>query len=225
MISCKVQTPLARMLSIVTLLAPLSLAAPRAVVQAEPSGLNVVPTADIYDPGVPSVEYQVEGEGRLFARDCSNLVLVQLGVARGLDVGVDKCVDSSGEAYLFNAKYRLREGEGSRPALAAGIQNLGRGQVAQPYLVGGWGFDRPLRAHAGTIALEGALKPMLGADYTWKSLTLQADWVGGRENAASVGLTWAPHPSMTTTYAIFIPNRGGGSRGHMLNVQYLMKLW
>lgn len=225
MISCEVQTPLARMLTMVTLLAPLSLAVPDTGVHAAPNGLNVIPTADIYDPGVASLEFQTEGEGRLFGQDCDDLALVQVGVARGLDIGVDKCMDSSDEPYLFNAKFRLREGEGSRLALAAGVQNLGEGEGAQPYLVGGWGFNRPLRAHVGTIAMEGALKPMLGADYTWESLTLQVDWVGGLEKPASVGLSWAPHPSLTATYALLIPKDGGVKSGHVLNAQYLVKLW
>ena len=200
------------------------LAALSAGALAAPSGLNVIPTADVYDPGVPSVEFQSEGEGRLFGPEYGSHALVQCGVAHGLELGMDQCVSDGGPA-LFNGKYRLLDGEGSRPAVAIGMQNLGHGQVAQNYVVTGWGFGRPLRAHLGAISLDGAVKPMAGADYTWKSVTLMADWVAGPENTSSIGISWAPQANMTATYSLLLPNAGEGLAGHVVNVQYLMKLW
>jgi hypothetical protein len=204
------------------LILPAALWGASAAALAAPGGLNVIPTVDVYDPGVLNLEYQTEGAGRLFGRDCRRLVLTQWGAARGLEVGLDKCVSEPGEPVLLNAKYRLREEADRRPALAVGLQNVGRGQAAQPYLVAGWGLDRPTRRHLGAIRLEGGLAALVGVDYTWKALTFQADWVSGRENAASLGVSWALRPNVTVTYAAFLPNAEGGPGGHLLNLQWLI---
>jgi hypothetical protein len=189
-----------------------------------PSGLNVIPTADIYDPGVASLEFETDGQSRIFGRGHHSFVLFQVGTAQNLEVGADKCMGHRRESVLLNAKYRLWEGSGGHSPVATGIQNVGQGHVAQPYVVGGWGFGGATRSHTGVISVDGRLKPMLGLDHTWRTLAFQTDWVGGGENSLSIGVAWTVHPAVVATYAMLLPNAGSSSRGHLLNVQYVVPL-
>lgn len=105
MVSCRVRTVPQRALFPLAVAVVMWLAALPAAVAAAPGGLNVIPTAGVYGPGVVSLEHQAQGEGRLFVRDCGDLALVQVGVARGLGIGVGKCAESSApEPYLASAR-------------------------------------------------------------------------------------------------------------------------
>jgi hypothetical protein len=190
--------------------------------QSAPSGLNVIPTVDTYEPGMTSLEYQMDGEHRWFGSGCGRSMLTQFGFGAKAEVGFDHCMSEGGET-AFNVKYRFLERTAARPAFALGIQNVRRHANAQPYLVAGQNIGAVLRGHAGMIDLEGRARAMLGADATWGSLTLQSDWVSGRENYATVGFSYALRPDMTVTCSLGRPNSGGGPTIHAINVQYIQK--
>ena len=191
---------------------------------AAPAGLNLIPTADFYEPGQVSVEFQNDCDGRLFGSQQSRYGLLQIGLLPGLELGVDKCVNNGEEPFVANAKLRLRKGSGWRPALAVGVQNVGSGQVWQPYAVSCVGLGRMLRGHIGAVSIDGAVKGMLGIDYTWKRWVFQGDWVCGRDNAAGIGISLDLGSGIYATYSLILPNARGGATGHSINVQRIMTL-
>lgn len=191
---------------------------------AAPAGLNLIPTADVYEPGQVSLEYQSDCNGRPFGGQQARYSLLQVGLVPGLEFGVDKCINDGEEPLVANVKYRLKSGSGSRPAFAVGVQNVGGGQVCQPYAVGCVGMDRALRGHFGAIAIDGAVKGLLGVDYTWKRWILQGDWVSGRDNAAGIGVSFDVGAGIYVTYSLFLPNMRGGSTVHSINLQRLIAL-
>ena len=60
---------------------------------AAPSRLNIIPTADVLDRGVISLETESAGAGRLWGADCDRFALFQTGIGNGIELGVDRCLD------------------------------------------------------------------------------------------------------------------------------------
>ncbi|MGQ9525458.1 MAG: hypothetical protein ACUVTZ_11555 [Armatimonadota bacterium] len=193
-------------------------------VWAAPAGLNLIPTADFYEPGSVSLEYQTDCEGRLFGGQQARYVLLQAGILPGLEVGLDKCVTRDGGPFVVNAKFRLMGPGARRPALAVGVQNVGAGQVGQPYVVCGVGFDQALRGHMGAISIDGTVRGMFGVDYTWRRWTFQCDWVSGEDNAAGIGISFNLGSGLYVTYSLFLPNARGRETGHSVNLQRILTL-
>jgi len=118
---------------------------------AAPTGLNVIPTADILAEREVVVGYQLDGV-RLSDTDCNHWALLQIGLTDRFEVGVDRCF--CGEVGTFgNAKLLLfREAE-HHPALAVGVLGLSEGASGEPYAVasadaGGGRARLPLRPAA-----------------------------------------------------------------------------
>lgn len=190
---------------------------------AAPNGLNLIPTADVYEPGIISLEFQTDAEKRPFGAAQTRYALLQFGVAPGIEFGVDNCINKSESSPLLNTKFRLWNHTRRRPAVAIGVQNICGGSTAQPYLVAGFGLDNPFRFHIGAIAVDGAKRGLLGIDYTWKRFTLQGDWISGRENALGLGISWSVRSGMNLTYSWFIPNSSEPPAWHSFNIQYVLR--
>jgi hypothetical protein len=184
---------------------------------AAASGSNIIPTADIYDKGTFSLEYQSENNNRFLAvgGGCDDFALLQFGLTERLEAGVDRYIDDSDT--VFNAKYIAARSD--KTPVAVGLQDVGHGFKPQLYIIGGIGFDRPLRAHAGAIRLDGSNEAILGMDVTRGDFTFQADYISGHENDAAIGLSWG-YRAFVVTYSLVFPNNSG-STGHILNLQYI----
>ncbi|MGC8833910.1 MAG: hypothetical protein ACP5R4_07620 [Armatimonadota bacterium] len=187
-----------------------------------PNGLNLIPTADVYEPGIVSLEFQTDAEKRPFGTAQTRYALLQFGVAPGIEFGVDNCINKAESSPLLNAKFRLWNHTRRRPAVAIGVQNI-CGSTAQPYLVAGFGLDNPFRFHIGTIAVDGAKRGLLGIDYTWKRFTLQGDWISGKENALGLGISWCVQNGINLTYSWLIPNASEQPALHLFNIQYILR--
>jgi hypothetical protein len=170
--------------------------------QAAPTGLNLMPTADLLAAEEAVSEFEVDG-ARLFDSECSQWALLQVGVSDRVEVGVDRCFD--GEKDTFgNAKLLLaREGRG--PAVALGVQNVAPGAQAQPYLSLAKDVGRA-RLHLGAIRLDGRVEAMAGIERgIGDRLTLLLDHVTGDGAATGVGLSVNVAPGLSLTAArIFV---------------------
>jgi hypothetical protein len=190
---------------------------------AAPNGLNLIPTADVYEPGVVSLEFQTDAEKRPFGAAQARYMLLQFGIAPGIEFGIDNCINESGSSPLLNVKFRLWNHTHRRPAVAVGVQNVCAGSATQPYLVAGFGLDNPLRFHMGAIAIDGAKRGLFGIDYTWKNITLQGDWISGKENALGLGISWSLRSGINLTYSWLIPNASEQPNWHSFNIQYILR--
>ncbi len=152
---------------------------------AAPTGLNVIPTADVLGHNEVALEYENEGV-KLFGSHCEQWALLQIGLFDRLELGVDRCF--GGEPGTFgNAKVLLQEEEHTRPAVAVGVQNLGEGESAQPYLALAK-HAAGARLHLGAIRLHDEAAVMVGVEYELShTVALLIDHVTGTESVSGAG--------------------------------------
>jgi len=116
-------------------------------VPAVPTGLNLMPTADVLDAGVTRAEYEFNHSGKLYAAPDATVVGTQVGSFFAMEGGIDNVTD---RGTLYNLKWRpIADGRrGLRAAL--GAQNLGSDGTPQYYAVATKPMGRA-RLSAGVI--------------------------------------------------------------------------
>lgn len=195
------------------------LVVPSSSVLGAPSGLNVIPTADVLDRGVVSLEMEAAGSGDPFGRGWDGFMLFQVGVGHGVEIGFDSTV-RGGADNLLNAKCCVLSEEGWAPALAVGIQAVTGRDRPEPYVVATRSVGES-RFHGGVIDLQGKARWMAGMDYRLaKAVTFQVDYVSGSGNQATVGLCVDLTEGLSLTAASSWNNADKGDRGYVLNVAY-----
>ncbi|MDH7481452.1 MAG: hypothetical protein QHH26_05660 [Armatimonadota bacterium] len=170
-----------------------------------PTGLNIIPTADVLEKDVFMVETPYSG-GMRFGPEGDSYVLLQIGAGNGVEVGVDQRIEDGHLDAWMNAKWRCLEEDGGRPAVAIGVQNFSRNTEKQPYLVMSKSF-KPARLHAGVIKMEGVSSVMLGFDKTLSpKFAVQADYISGEENGLTAGFRLQIGKTATLWAAHSFPN-------------------
>ena len=153
---------------------------------AAPTGLNIIPTADLLSRGEIALEYQADGV-RLFDAECDHWVLLEIGFSDRFEAGVDRCWDGD-TATFGNAKLLLLGERGHRPAVALGVQGWGGEGASDPYLVASRNAGRA-RWHLGVIRREGDTEAMFGCEVPLAArLTFAADRVSGCGSVSTIGI-------------------------------------
>ncbi|MHB0912926.1 MAG: hypothetical protein ACYC2Y_05720 [Armatimonadota bacterium] len=172
-----------------------------------PSGLAVIPTAEVVDIGSYSLESQFDGT---FARgnEETRILNTEFGLSARFEAGVDYDLSEGAETRtLLNAKYILLNKEKS--ALAVGVCGIGEGVKCATYAVATQDFGG-VRGHLGAIRIEGENRWFAGADkVVSERLTLMADYTDGDENASSVGFNYQISESRSIALGAIFPNEGG----------------
>ncbi len=181
---------------------------------ASPSGLLVIPVADILGPGEVSANLISQGPNALWSGHRHHLVGLEVGLPGGWEAGVDAALDTDEpNGPWVNAKWQVPTRDPERMAVALGLQNVGHRDTAQPYLA----LSRALgtgRAHAGVIRAEGKTRWMLGAEAPGgRRLTLLGDYLSGAEGSTALGLGYELAPRWGVV-AGYLWNRGEESRNH-----------
>ncbi|MHB1455630.1 MAG: hypothetical protein ACYC0V_01815 [Armatimonadota bacterium] len=183
-----------------------------------PSGLNVIPTADVLDKGVTSLEIESAGNGRPFGDECDSFSLVQIGVGSGIELGVDRCLDDP-DTWL-NIKWRVRDESDRLPSLAFGIQGIGENGLAQPYIAALKSVG-DTRVHTGLIVIDRKTRWTFGLDRPVGShVTFQADYTSGDENSITYGIAASLSNSLSLTLAKSVGNAGETGNGHIINLAW-----
>ncbi|MCL5105190.1 MAG: YjbH domain-containing protein [Armatimonadetes bacterium] len=183
-----------------------------------PSGLNVIPTADVLDKGIASVEMESDGIGRPWGGGCDRFALLQAGIGRGVELGVDRCLDDS-DTWV-NFKWRARGESGSLPAIALGLQTISEGDRPQPYIATTKSLGLT-RLHVGAVDVDGVTRWMLGIDRPLcKLVTFQADNTSGDENSSTYGVAINLSNSLSLTLARSIGNTADTGNGHIINLAW-----
>lgn len=179
-----------------------------------PTGLLVIPTADVLGPGEASLDYFTQGRNLARDEDCDRFLGVEVGLPHGLEVGVDACLNHGGdEGPWWNLKWQLPAADPDRFALALGLQNLGHAATAQPYLALAHAVGSG-RGHLGVMRADAATRLYLGAEAPMsEKLTLVGDYLSGPGGSTSVGLVWSMAPAWSLM-AGRIWNRGEESERH-----------
>ena len=190
---------------------------PFLILLAVPTGLNLMPTADVLSPGQIRVDYESAGGGQLYVPSGEALAGVEGGSPLGLEAGVDQA-GSPGLAY--NAKWRFWSNGVIMPAIAIGIQGYQTGETAQAYLVATKpllptsllsiaGVKADLRLSAGVMRHDSSTAIMYGASGSLGPFTLKADHINGSDsgkNGDAVGASWTFGKSITLggTYYFYL---------------------
>ncbi len=179
-----------------------------------PTGLRIIPTADVLATGQQRYEYEGDGSGKLYMPVTSTLLGVQADFGNHSEVGVDQ-VSSVGQVY--NLKWQFLP-ESTLPAMAVGVQNITSGHKVQYYLVGSKTFAQ-LRLHAGMLRDEdGQAVTLLGTNLTYSIVTVSAEQAhGGRFDrfAYAIAFNYRSFSVIGTEYHL-----EGQSRTHTVAVAY-----
>lgn len=184
-------------------------------VLAAPSGLNVMPTADVLDRWTVSIEAESSGTGTPWGDGCESFALLQVGLGGGVEIGFDHCTSDPNQ--WLNVKWRVVDEAGEHPALAIGTQALDGTGRPQPFAVATKTLGG-LRAHLGGVGIERKTRLMFGLDHSISdSLTLQADFISGDENTISYGASVLLTDSLWLTVARSVGNSAETGRGYIVN--------
>ena len=191
------------------------------VAMAVPSGLNLMPTAEVLSLAQSRYDFESTGTGKLFVPDGSTVIGSQFGSLMGIEAGADQV---SGVGLVYNGKWLFsREGK-LMPAIAAGAQNVIAGRKPQYYLVATKTLlpSAMLKVHGGVIRHEGDYRAMIGASSKISVFTLKADRVQGDDYQATafgIGLTTRGFTVSTTRY-VYDDERGDETT---FGVSYMMQ--
>jgi hypothetical protein len=187
---------------------------------AAPTGLNLIPTAEVLPRRAASLELEATGSGLFPGRRSTQAALSQIGLTSRLEAGLDHALRHAPGDSLFNAKWQVVASARGGPALAVGVQSVAGGYSAERYLmlmqtVGS------LRLHAGAFRAAGTTRLLAGLDRPLGTTVLQADHIGGGEGVTSVGLAVPLGRCLSLTYAITFPT-GRDPVGHLANLALLL---
>ncbi len=194
------------------------------VVEAFPTSLSLIPTADLLDAKSIRLEYENDGYSRLFASDADDLYLLEMGITPRLEAGVD-LYDCAGETdTVVNAKYQLLTEADTRPALSAGALDIGEGYRPTYYLAAAKDIGK-CRLHLGAIGDRHASNLMAGCEIPLKGESyVLLDYIGGDDGYATVG-AWLPMKSKTyLTVAYGFANESSNSDLFILNYAWEFSL-
>jgi len=190
-------------------------------VWAGPTGLTVIPTADVLAPATGSLEFEAVGRQVAFGGDCDRAVLFEIGLSQGIEAGIDTSISSS-EGPWLNAKWLVRDETALLPAVAVGLQNVGEDVVAEPYLVLAKDVGK-VRVHIGGVRTGHRIYGMLGAEVpAGPQLTACADYVSGHAGTASVGLSWEISDTVSVAAARIFANDSEEEDNWYFNLGYTL---
>jgi hypothetical protein len=175
--------------------------------QACYTGLVNIPTAEVIEAGQYGVEMQFDGSFASTAAD-ARILNTEFGLGPGFEAGLDFDLSHwAATTTLMNAKYLLCMGGGKRPAVAAGVCNVGRHVSPTPYLVAsrdlGWA-----RGHLGAARIDDRDRWFIGVERPVNDkVTLMADYTSGSDNFATVGASQQFTDRFGVMAGVILPNR------------------
>jgi len=189
------------------------------LVLAYPTSLNVIPTADLLDPGSLRMEFENDGDSRVFSADSEDYWLFEMAVGPRLEMGVD-IYDAEETNYMTNAKYALVMESDRSPAVSFGALDIGEGGSPSYYLAAAKDFGRS-RLHAGGIGNRHKANPMLGWELELtESSWLLFDWIDGEENYLTAGIYFETKSGPAFNFAFGFPNSSANSNLALVNVSW-----
>jgi len=185
------------------------------------SGLVVIPTADMVEPGKYAIEPQFDGSLAESSVD-TRILNSQFGLSPCLEAGVDfDLSDDADPRVLGNFKYLAAAGSKRAPAIALGLCNAGSNIRSNPYVVATHELGS-LRGQLGVTRIEGNSRWFAGLDRALTDrLTLMADYTSGEENLASVGFNYQFKDEFGVMAGVLFPNSGNEDAGFSLHLVFM----
>ncbi len=179
--------------------------------QAIPTGLNIMPTADVMPFGMSRYQYEFNSE-KANVPDRGAVVGTQTGIGMGTaEGGIDEV---SHVGTVYNLKMLLLQGDEMMPAIAVGVENIGRDAKPQYYLVASKSLidisatETRSAVHVGFLLdTDGKTRAMYGGDLSIGALSFKLDQVGlapGKVRTAfSTGIKYGELSATVTAYDIY----------------------
>ncbi|MHB0938267.1 MAG: hypothetical protein ACYC6A_17890 [Armatimonadota bacterium] len=169
---------------------------------AIPTGLNMMPTADVLKPGQSRLDYETPNSGKLNVPFGASILGTQNGSLFNTEAGIDNITDVG---TVYNFKWRFVHNEETGMQAAVGAQNLA--EHAQYFLVLTKRFGR-VKLSGGAMTGIGdedddEIVGMVGASLDLKPFILMVDHVRGdtlERTAGSVGITLSSLTLQGTAY-------------------------
>ena len=184
------------------------------------SGLIIIPTADMVEPGKYAIEPQFDGALAGPSVD-TRIVNSQFGLSPRLEAGVDFDLSDDAEPrVLGNFKYLVAPGSKRAPAIALGVWNAGSRIRSSLYVAATRDYGS-LRGHFGVMHIEGNNCWFVGADRALTDrITLMADYTSGKENFSSVGFNYQFKDDFGAMAGVLFPNAGDEDAGFSLHLVF-----
>ncbi|MGI5817231.1 MAG: hypothetical protein ACOX9R_03920 [Armatimonadota bacterium] len=162
-------------------------------VDACPTGLNVVPTADVQPEGRLSIQLEVARDATAHDDDPRWSLLAQIGLPHRTELGVDLADLQSDALWLLDAKWQVVEESDDHPAVALGLLDINRGPERGYYLAGARHIGSgALRAHAGVLRVNDTTAGMFGAEVEVAPRTvMMIDLITGADGRSGLGVEHA----------------------------------
>jgi hypothetical protein len=160
-------------------------------VRACPTALNIIPTADVLDPGAVSLQAEVDGHPTPLASGATLLLLTQVGLPGGVELGVDVFNLNHDDTFFWNAKWQLRAENQRYPAVAIGATDIThQGETRQWYVAATRSLpDDRTQLTVGHLYND-RHRSMVGVSYSLADpWALYADWTSGPEAYATLGVS------------------------------------
>jgi len=184
------------------------------------TGLTIIPTADVLEPGEYALDFQYDGVFAAAADD-TRIVNTEFGLAPRVEAGLDFDVSRDSEArVLLNAKWQLQAPDEARLGVALGLCNFGPHAQAAPYVVATQEFGAT-RGHVGLMHNEGETDWFAGIEQAvGERLSLLADYTSGAGNQASLAASVQFSDSLGLLVGVAWPNAAGEDTA--FTVQFLI---
>lgn len=182
-------------------------------VAACPTGLNVIPTADVLEEGLLSVQLELTGRPNPIDGDRTWGLLTQFALAGGIEFGVD-FEDPGGEnEWSVDVKWQVLGDGDDGPAVALGLLDVNRGGERGYYVAGARSVaDSGVRAHAGILHSDATTSAMIGVEVEIAPCTVvMLDWITGPDGQFGLGIEHALSDSHGVHIFFVTDNSAGGA--------------
>jgi len=168
----------------------------QSLLHAYPTGLNVIPSADILPAGNIRIGYESDGNKQPFDNGHVQYLYTQVGIRDRLEAGVDLYDVGGAKVSTFNAKLLLTPERNHLPELSVGVLNVANGISPGAYLVGTKNFG-PLGVVAGAEHQSGDTWALVGAYYAvTPKFYLLGDYQSGSGRQGTVGAYYYFTPAL-----------------------------
>lgn len=190
---------------------------------ANPTSLNVIPTAEVLPNGNANFAVQLTGGRTPSGYTFLNQFQTELGLGDNIEFGYDQALPPTGPS-LWNAKYRIYEETRRRPALAVGLLT-NAGVFNNPVYVTAFKSDGDARLHVGAIEAGNSLRAMLGFDL-WHGapLAFQADYISGSGTYISFGVVYSCANGLSLTAAQLVGNTASTPNAYLVILSWSGKV-
>lgn len=188
--------------------------------QAGPTGLNVMPTADLLRHREFKIAYSVSGNERHIDRSIGHGAGISAGLFDRVEIGIDDDLVGERKGHV-----KLLLAENDFGAVATGFSSW-RGDKVEPYVVG-FAYAGPVRLHLGWWRTQKVDRGLIGIDGELrKGLSAMVEHIAGPNAMTWAGFTYEVPgvKKLALTVSVGFPSVKADGIQHSLGLEYGFRL-